>query len=258
MFRAIAKEDRGSLEKLSRVFIEENKNAAALLALDHFFSRLPVLKSHKVQEMSLFLEQFRQYSRLLYQVISHPDPLGVDSIKRLFCIREISNTEYGMELGSFLHSSAIGDRYGPMYLQHSNVTLSKREMVTALKKYLAEHLCERVTRENELCCGAVVFSQCLTFIVNGQCNYGNCSQEHVKSADLDSKRYNIWIGIHLQQICILQLMYSVNSRLDRLSWYVMIRPYCVGDMLKTIQRPRLAYSPLRGLQPPVSCSGIYC
>ena len=234
MFRAITQGDLASLEKLSHVFIEGRRNAAALLALYHFFSRLGVLKSHSLLEMSLFLNKFRKYARLVHDIVSHPDPLTVTSIKRLFCITEVSNTEYGMEPGSFLHTSATGDRDGPMYLQHSVVTLSKREIVTALKKYLAVHLCERVTEENKLCFNAVVFSQCLTFIVNGQCNRPNCTQEHVKSADMDSKRYNLRIGIHLQQIYILQLMYSVNPHLDRKKWYVMVYSCFVGDLLKVI------------------------
>jgi hypothetical protein len=161
MFRAIAEADLAGLEKLSRVFVEGERNAAALLALDHVFSRLPVLESYKLQEM----DQFRQYSRLLHQIISHADPLSDDGIKRLFCIREISNTEYGLGLGSFLHSSATGDRHGPMYLQPSVVALSKKEVVIALRKYLADYLRERVTEseENELCCEAVVFPPCLTY-----------------------------------------------------------------------------------------------
>ncbi|KAI9566710.1 hypothetical protein HD554DRAFT_2040083 [Boletus coccyginus] len=215
MFRAIARADLVSLEKLSHSFVEGKRKSAALLALDHFFSRPPVIKSHNLLEMSQFLNKFREYTGLLHDIIYHPDPLSVTSIKRLFSITEISNTEYRMEPGSFLHSSATGDRHGPMYLQPSVVSLSKREIVTALKKYLAMHLCKRVTKENELCCDAMVFSQCLTFIVHGQCERPNCPQEHVKPADLDSKRYNLRIGIHLQQIRILQLMYSVNPRLDR-------------------------------------------
>ncbi|KAF8139771.1 hypothetical protein EV363DRAFT_1497668, partial [Boletus edulis] len=214
IFRAIAHADLPNLEKLSHAFIE-NRKAAALLALDHFFNRLPVLESYTLQEMTLFLDKFRTYARLLREIISHPDPLSLKSIRRLFCITEISSTEYGMELGSFLHRSATGDPHGPMYLQPAVLTISKREMVTMLWEYLAGHLCERVTQENELCYNAVVFSQCLTFIVNGQCNRFSCPQEHVNSADLDSKRYNLRIGIHLQQICILQLMYSVNPRVDR-------------------------------------------
>ena len=218
MFRAIAQRDLASLEKLSRVFIEGQRNAAALLALDHFFSRLPVLKSYTLLEMSLFLNKFRKFARLVHDIIYHPDPLSATSIKRLFCVTKLSNTEYGMGLGSALHRSANRGRHGPTYLQRSDITLSKREMVAALRKYLAAHLCERVTKENELCYDAVVFSQCLTFIIYGECNHPNCPQEHVRPADLDSKRYNLRIGVHLQQICILQLMYSVNPHLDRKEW----------------------------------------
>lgn len=220
MFRAIAQADLASLDKLAYVFLKGNRNPAALLALDHFFSRLPVLKSYNIHDMSLFLTKFLEYARLLHFIISHPDPLSVSSIRQLFCIREVSNTEYGLELGSFLHSSAIGDRDGFMYLHYSVAALSKNDVVSALRKYLAGHLCERVTKENDLCCDALVFSQYLTFIINDQCNRVNCPQEHVKLADLDSKRYNVRLGIHLQQMCILQRMYSVNPHLHRRSTYV--------------------------------------
>ena len=233
MFRAIAQADLASLERLANVFLEQDKKAAALLALDHFFGRLPVLRSYKLQEMSLFLGKFLKYARLLHSIISHVEPLSSKSIKRLFCITEISNTEYGMGLGSFLHSSATADRRRPMYLQRFIVALSKREMLMALRKYLAAHLRVRVTEENNLCCDAVVFMPCLPFIVNDYCNHFNCPQEHVKSTDLDAKRYNLRIGVHLQQIFILHLMYSVNVHLPRQRKYVVIYfRVLVGGLLK--------------------------
>ena len=229
MFRAITQADLVGLEKLSHVFIEEKRKAAALLALDHVFIRLPALKSYKLREVSQFLDQFRQYSHFLYQIISHPNPLGTDWIKQLFCIREVSDTEYGLELGSFLHSSATGDRYGPMHLQASVVALSKKEVVTALRKYLADHLRERVTEENELCYEAVVFSPCLIHTVTRQCNQSDCLQDHVNLADLDAKYYNMRIGIHLQQMCILQHMYSANP---------CRRPISVGNDDELVTRTR--------------------
>ena len=210
MFRAVSQVDSASLERLAYVFIKGSRKPAALLALDHFFSHLPALKSYKVHEMSVFLVQFREYARLLHFIISHPDPLSITSIKKLFCIREVSSTEYRMELGSFLHSSVEGDRDGFMHRQFSVAALSKNDVTYVLRKYLAVHLRERVTEENDLCRRAPVFSQCLTFIVNGYCSRGHLPQEHVKLADLDSKRYNTRLAIHLQQITILQLMYSVN------------------------------------------------
>lgn len=257
MFGAIAQADLAGLEKLSHMFIEGKRNAAALLALDHVFSRLPVLKSYKLQEMSRFLDQFRQYSRFLYQIISYPDPLSSDGIKRLFCIREISNTEYSLELGSFLHSAATGDRYGSMYLQASVVALSKKEVAAALRKYLADHLRERVTEENELCCEAVVFSPCLTYIVNKQCNRGDCPLDHVNLVDLDAKYYNTRIGIHLQQMCILQHMYSANPRLVRRITYVQYPAVLEVALMNIEQRRRLACPSVRGLQSGVSHSRLY-
>ncbi|KIJ60090.1 hypothetical protein HYDPIDRAFT_99369 [Hydnomerulius pinastri MD-312] len=221
MFIAIAKTDMPSLEALARTFVQKHEcNASALLALDHVFSRLPPLKYANLQEMSAFLTKFHHYTRLLYQVISHPDPVNSKTIRRLFCISEGSSHLYEMGLDSFLHSCAIGDRHGPMYLQPAAVALSRRDMTYALKKYLAMHLRERVSEENRLCCSAVVFSQCLGFAVGGYCNRGGCPQDHIALSALDTKQYNGRIGIHLQQISILQNMYSANLRIDRQERYL--------------------------------------
>ena len=227
MFEAIARMDLATLEKLAPEFIKGNRNAAALLALDHFFSQLPKLKSYKIHEVSSFLAEFLEYAHLLHVVISHADPLSSNSIRRLFCIREQSNTEYGLQLGSFLHGSATSDRNGPLYAQYSAVALSKKDVVSALRKYLSARLCERVTEENELCREAPVFSQCLTFIMIDRCNYAGCTQEHVKHEELDLKRYTPRLGIHLQQINILRLMFSVNPHLpNRWATYVMAYSCC--------------------------------
>ncbi|KIJ60100.1 hypothetical protein HYDPIDRAFT_32524 [Hydnomerulius pinastri MD-312] len=216
MFIAIAQADMPSLEALARTFVEKHEcNASALLALDHVFSRLPPLKSADLQEMSAFLTKFHHYTRLLYQVISHPDPVNSRAIRRLFCISEGSSHLYEMGLDSFLHSCAVGDRHGPMYLQPAAVALSRRDMTYALKKYLAMHLRERVSVENQLCCSAAVFSQCLTFTIFGYCNQGGCPQDHIALSALNAKQYNGRIGIHLQQISILQNMYSANPRMGR-------------------------------------------
>ncbi|KIJ59804.1 hypothetical protein HYDPIDRAFT_118051 [Hydnomerulius pinastri MD-312] len=218
MFIAIAQVDMPSLEALARTFVEKHERkgkGCALLALDHVFSRLPSLKSANLQEMSAFLTEFHHYTRLLYQVISHPDPVDSDTIRQLFCISETSSNEYEMEPGSFLHSRAVRDRDGPMYLQQAAVALSREDMNYALRKYLAEHLRERVSEENRVCCSAVVFSQCLTFTMFGYCNRGGCPQDHITLSALDVKQYNGRIGIHLQQMCILQNMYSANPRMGR-------------------------------------------
>ncbi|KIK96874.1 hypothetical protein PAXRUDRAFT_273934 [Paxillus rubicundulus Ve08.2h10] len=216
MFQAIAQGDLATLDKLAVTSLETGNKALLLLSLNHVFGRrLPPLKSAKLSEMSVFLTKFLTYTRLLYQVISHPDPVSSESIKRLFCISDVSSTECSMELGSFLHSCTTGHRDDPKYPRPSRVTLSRKDTVFTLRKYLAEHLHERVTAENELCCDAVVFSQCLSFLINGYCNRVECPQDHVVLSALDSRQYNARVCIHLQQISILQVMYSANPRLRR-------------------------------------------
>ncbi|KAF9229832.1 hypothetical protein BS17DRAFT_744362 [Gyrodon lividus] len=224
MFQAISQGDLASLDKLAATFLAEEQNASALLALDHICGRrLLVLKSANLPETSVFLTKFLQYTRLLYQIISHPNPISSHSIKRLFCISEVSGTEYGMELGSFLHSYATSDRDDPKYPRPSKFTLSRRDTVFILRQSLAKHLREQVTAENELCHDAVVFSQCLAFIINGYCNRSGCPQDHIGLSALDATQYNARIYIHLQQIRILQTMYSANPQL--------LRRDCVLDWL---------------------------
>ena len=226
MFRAIANKDLTALPELAHLFIKGDRKAAALLALDHFVSRsLSVLKSYRIQEMSLFLAEFLEYTRLLDFFISHPDPLSIHSIKKLFRIREVSNTEYRLDIGSFLHKAATD--------QSSVTSLSKNSVAVALRKYLGTRLREHFTKENDLCSKAPVFSQCLTFIVNdGCCSRASCPQEHAELAVLDPERYNVRLGIHLQQISILQMMYSINPQLREQSEYVMTCLCCIDNLLK--------------------------
>ncbi|KIJ21330.1 hypothetical protein PAXINDRAFT_164864 [Paxillus involutus ATCC 200175] len=216
MFQAIAQADLATLEKLAGNFLEKENNASALLSFDHVFGRrLPQLRSAKLAEMSLFLAKFLRYTTLLCDVIFHPDPVSSKSIKRLFCISEVSSTEYRIELGSFIYSCATGHCHEPKYPQSSKITLSRKDTVLTMRKYLAEHLRKRVTAENELCYDAAVFSQCLSFLINGYCSRVECPRDHVALSAVDSKQYNSRVRIHLQQICILHTMYSANPDLRR-------------------------------------------
>ena len=167
--------------------------------------------------MSLFLSKFTEYNRLLHLIISHTDPLRIDSITRLFCIRQDSIAKYGLGIGSFLHRSATRDRNGRFSnSKKSVITLSKNEVVLVLRKYLAEYLRERVLEENEFCRKAPVFSQ-YPYVVNSP-------QGRVEPEDF--RQYNLRLGIHLQQINILQSMFPVHPypllRKSRTTMYVMI------------------------------------
>ncbi|KAH7885020.1 hypothetical protein F5I97DRAFT_1811384, partial [Phlebopus sp. FC_14] len=221
MFQSIARADMPTLKDLADAFLyEHHHNAPALLAFDHTFSRLPPLESANVQEMSIFLHDFCIYSSLLYRVRSPSDPFRDKTMLSLFGISETDNG-YTIEPGSALHrflaeqtsqTSRLTQRRGP--------TSTRNEVTLALQQYLSVHLQKLVSAENSACCNAVAFSQCLTYIVNGQCDRQDCLQNHLSLSSLDSKQYNAIVSMHLKQMRILQFMFSANPGTKRLPTWV--------------------------------------
>ncbi|KAI6010465.1 hypothetical protein BKA83DRAFT_4583538 [Pisolithus microcarpus] len=149
---------------------------------------------------------------LFYTVASHNDPVGGRGIRKLFGIVQLSDDQYVMQPGSFIlatpstASSSDGEQTNPSPYSHGQIT-------HALKERVRLHLRYQVDAETLLCHNAKVFSQCLIYIITGSCNSAKCKQQHVSLSSLDSAQYNARIGIHLQQMRILQLVYSAFPEL---------------------------------------------
>ncbi|KAI6165390.1 hypothetical protein EDD17DRAFT_225914 [Pisolithus thermaeus] len=209
MFQTVAAEqlDRVVLEALAQFFMEQKDNAAALWCLNHVFSRLPQLLSATLEEFALFLRKFYTYSHLLYTVASQNDPVGGRGIRKLFAITQLSDDQYVVQTGSFIlsvpntESTTEDERKEASSYTHGQITNALKERVRSYLRY-------QVKAETGLCNNAKVFSQCLLYSINGSCNYAKCKQQHVPLSSLDSAQYNARVGIHLQQMRILQLVYS--------------------------------------------------
>ncbi|KAI6011658.1 hypothetical protein BKA83DRAFT_4482953 [Pisolithus microcarpus] len=209
MFQTVAAEelDRSVLEALAQFFMEQKDNAATLWCLNHVFARLPQLVSATLEEFALFLRKFYTYSHLLYTVASQNDPVGGRGIRKLFGITQLSDDQYVVQTGSFIlpipgaESTTEDERTNASQYTHGQITNALKERVRSYLRY-------QVKAETGLCNNAKVFSQCLLYSVNGSCNYAKCKQQHVPLSSLDSAQYNARVGIHLQQMRILQLVYS--------------------------------------------------
>ncbi|KAF9219473.1 hypothetical protein BS17DRAFT_760990 [Gyrodon lividus] len=214
MFRAVANQDHSTLEKLATSFQENGDDTAALWSLDHFFSRLPRLLSATLQELTVFLRRYYAYARLLFQTVSHNDPIGDHNIRKLMGITEVSKDEFTIHPGAFLSrqpaSTIDNDASHPL-------PSSRQALTDLLKERMRDHLQVKVDAENKQCYEARVFSQCLSFIMtrDNVCKYFGCPQEHVPMKSLDQAQYNARVGAHLQQMRILQLMYSAHPHMRR-------------------------------------------
>ncbi|KAI6046365.1 hypothetical protein EDC04DRAFT_2598161 [Pisolithus marmoratus] len=205
---AAAKElDRITLEMLAETFIEQKENAAALWCLNHVFSSLPELLSATLDEFALFLRKFYTYSHLFYTVASHNDPVGGRGIRKLFGITQLSDDQYVIQAGSFILTtpSAVSTSDGELT---NALSYTHGQITNALKERVRLHLRGRVDAETRLCHNSRVFSQCLLHITNSSCKNAKCEQQHVPLSSLDSAQYNARVGLHLQQMRILQLVYS--------------------------------------------------
>ncbi|KAI6165387.1 hypothetical protein EDD17DRAFT_225222 [Pisolithus thermaeus] len=211
MFQTAAAEelDRATLEALAESFIKRDEKVAALWCLNHVFSRLPQLSSATLEDFALFLRRFYTYSHLLYIVASHNDPVGERDIRRLFGITQLSDDQYVVKPGSFILTTPSAESTTKDVDEKTNASpYTQAQITNALKDRVRSYLRYQVNAETRLCYKSKILSQCLLYAINGSCNYAKCQQRHDPLSSLDSVQYNARIGLHLQQMRILQLVYS--------------------------------------------------
>ncbi|KAH7911824.1 hypothetical protein BJ138DRAFT_1005801 [Hygrophoropsis aurantiaca] len=220
IFDAILSEDLATLEKLAIRF-QDRHQAAVLLCLEHIFSRSLHIHAANVEEVSTLLRKFLVYIRLLYQLVSDMDPLSKTSMRKLLGISEISNNEYFVAQGTFLHICTQTRSVKFLTSTPAGITMSRTQLTEHMRTSLRGHLQQKVLEEDRLCQSAKAFSMCLTYSMSGQCNWERCRQSHVDRKTMDAKYYNARVGIHLQQISILQVMYSAepNTNRERLCYW---------------------------------------
>ncbi|KAI6022557.1 hypothetical protein EDC04DRAFT_2936725 [Pisolithus marmoratus] len=252
MFQAVAAEelDRATLEALAQSFIERKEKAAALWCLNHVYSRLPrpQLLSATLDDFALFLEKFYTYSYLLYIVASHNDPVGEPGIRRLFGITRLSDDQYAVQPGSFILTTSSTESNNND--ARTNASYTHAQITNTLKERVRIYLRSRVNAETWLCHHAKVFSLCLSYVSNGFCNYAGCKQQHVSLSSLDTMQYNARVGIHLQQMRILQLAYSAFPGMRRWSSVKVEIAYWIAHLYEAFFPPFRAQGSLADLKWP--------
>ncbi|KAG2109745.1 uncharacterized protein F5147DRAFT_150627 [Suillus discolor] len=214
MFQGILREDHESLKKLALTFQEHDHHTAALLCLDHFFTRLADIRPFQLHEMASFLETFHTYARLLYQTSTMRDPLGRREcdVQRLLSIVPLSGDEFLIPSGTFLYDNVTKNprNHRLVSVHQSGYKASRRNATELIHLSIRTVLKDKVLELDKMCCDAPVFLQCLPFIVSGTCQRQQCPQNHIAISNMDRVQYNAHVAIHIQLILILQLLYSAH------------------------------------------------
>ncbi|KAG2096318.1 uncharacterized protein F5147DRAFT_818420 [Suillus discolor] len=191
---------------------------------NHELLRNLVLNFHKqdiraftVDEMQWFLQQFHAYARLLYLILTFPDPMEHRGIQRLFFIVRLSDDEFLIPDRTFLHNNVMEICQGIIWVSEhpSRYTASRRVVTQLLQQSIRTILKDKISEIDDMCCKSPVFSQCLEFLISGVCRRDICPKEHVAVSKLDHQYYNKQVAIHIWQILILQFMYPPHPYIER-------------------------------------------
>ncbi|KAI6095427.1 hypothetical protein EV401DRAFT_1188199 [Pisolithus croceorrhizus] len=191
--------------QIGEEFSSRGEEAMALMAFNVFSSQLATLHSTRAAELDIFLKRFERYIRLLISIVSNEIPFRVTDSKvmRVFGIVPSHDRSYSVMAGTFLHRKFLQNRY--LSTEINDLLMAQ------LQAQLQAHLRKKLQDENNASLTSRAFStHCPYSIMHGcYCHKKHCNQQHERRLCLNAASYNMKINLHLQQIRILDLMFSV-------------------------------------------------
>lgn len=199
MFRAIFAGDPQILRQLGVTFRSRNNVPAALLTLDHYYSRPPTLGTMSATEVAAELELFLSYVQMLMTIHADLDPCGSSDIIRLFAIRKVTENDFLVPVHSYLGQERRQDE-----------TLSASAVSDALRSLMSERLQSRVQSYVEAARRSPALSPCEGHTVFGRCNRPSCPKEHLSSS-FTPELYNTRVRIHLQAVILCHILQTFDK-----------------------------------------------
>ncbi|KDQ15746.1 hypothetical protein BOTBODRAFT_31632 [Botryobasidium botryosum FD-172 SS1] len=212
-FQAIAHGNVSQLRKLGYLHSHSEQPVTynpslALLCLDNAFSQVPALHLLDAPSITCILDEYRQYGRLLRDIVIMPDMCTKSKIQRLIGFGPakdsddvaIPNKYLCLEsslLRQVLRNTLLGEQ-GPV-ASAADVTVDGRTLTQVVQNYLTERLYGRVLSLQKAALEAPVLQLCLYHFVNNSCS-PSCDRSHEPQ---DANAFNNRLQIHIQQIEIL-------------------------------------------------------
>lgn len=213
MFRAIVSKDPQHLRVLGERFHQRHKNeAAALLCLDHAFTCRLDLEYASQADVMTTLKHFLLYSRLLLHFASQPQLSSLAAIQRLFGFTSEVDSEdfFVVHQDTLLYASCNSRALPSIQLHEQGIAVLRTELDFLLRQQLRDHLCIRVTEENQMCRNGKAFHPCIAHVAFSRCSrIEHCPLDHVPSEKFDVEFFNLRVRIVLQQILIYTTAHAI-------------------------------------------------
>jgi hypothetical protein len=206
MFKAIGNNDFSTLLSLGYRLGIAGARAASLLCLDHAFRTGRKLATASEEEVSLYLRQFYTYLHLLRDIATEHN-VKQPGVRRLFGLSfSDSDGTYLVLAGTYLHKFIVKASWSALRSGDEGLYLSSSQAASYLRFAILERLRIRVDH-HDLACGYVKAFEpcCIAYTVFGQCNNSECRRQHIDVRKVTKDWFSLRVGIHLQQIMILQV-----------------------------------------------------
>ncbi|KAI5997140.1 hypothetical protein EDD15DRAFT_2364627 [Pisolithus albus] len=192
--------------RLGEEFSDWGEDALALMAFDVCFSQLPALYSAHAAQIDNFLKRFERYVSLLVSIVSDETPLRPTDphVRKVFGIVPSTDNHYTITEGAFLHRRFAHNRHLSAEI---DLLLNDRLKARLRQKVLDQDNMISVTR--------ALSTQCPYLVLHDQrCRKRDCGHQHWKRTSLNATMYNMKINLHLQQIRILDMLFSLEGKYE--------------------------------------------
>lgn len=200
------------LRDLSAKLFDNKRPAAAVLCLDHWFSKGSYsFDGLNPLEIADILFHFQRYAKYLHDVALNRDSWKSKSVQTLFGIEVSNENVLCIRRHTFLGTCVTTHRTPVLQYTKDGYMISNSILSEVFRTSLCLELGSRIRDEEARCRNLSVFSPCLSFAINNECCRPNCADEHRSVDTFTRETYNQRLRIHLLQFSICNLLHDVQE-----------------------------------------------
>jgi hypothetical protein len=205
MFEAIQRIDHKTLCVLAKTFIKARNDPAALLCLDYVFTSPLRLRNLSHADIHALLSLYLEYVRLLDRFYRDNSLAEGSKHQRLFGFQVQGDNRYLAPKHTRVYE-ILTEQSGTDEESADGFACTYNDITRGIVQLISGRIYNRTKFLNSACREVRGFSPCLSFMVRGQCKWGeSCYFQHIQQDHLTVEWYHARVRLILLQLQILNL-----------------------------------------------------
>ena len=171
------------LRRLAFSFLTRTNSAAALVCLDHVFSRAPSFHGATLVETESLLSLYLTYIRLLDQLWRDGRLSEGSNCQKIFVFEVQQGDRYMVPKNTFLHGKVSAARGMPTDPPPEYIC-SHEELSRITSNAILGRIKSRVAIQEHACRGTRGFSPCLNTLIGRTCHNERCQFQHIQPNEI--------------------------------------------------------------------------